>query len=236
MSRYNEIFAVMKRDLRSFFNNPIAYIVITVFLSVTGFYFFMFFFYNNQAEMRGLFDLLPLLFFLFIPAVTMKLFSEERQTGSLEILLTLPVSTRDVVIGKFLAGLVFSMIMVSPTLIYLLTVILNGSPDYGPVIGGYAGVIFLAGAYTALGLLASSVTRNQIIALITGWVICFFFWGIDWVARFVPAKLNFIAMLGTDYHFKSIARGSVDTRDIIYFVSVIAIALILTIKIVEERR
>ncbi|HPS58161.1 MAG TPA: ABC transporter permease subunit [Spirochaetota bacterium] len=236
MNRYNEISSVMKRDLRSFFNSPIAYIVITVFLSFTGFFFFKDFFYINQAEMRNLFTLLPLMFCFFIPAVTMKLFAEERQTGSLEILLTLPVSARDAVIGKFLAGLIFSMGMVSPTLIYLLTVILNGSPDYGPVIGGYFGVVFLAGAYTAIGLLASSITRNQIVAFILGWAGCFLFWLIDKVVIFIPSSLGFIATLGTDYHFQSIARGIIDTRDVIYFLSIIAISLILTAKIAEERR
>lgn len=236
MNRYKEINAVMKRDLRSFFNSPIAYIVITVFLSFTGFFFFKDFFYINQAEMRNLFTLLPLMFCFVIPAVTMKLFAEERQTGSLEILLTLPVSARDVVIGKFLAGLVFSMVMISPTLIYLLTVILTGSPDYGPVIGGYSGVVFLSGAYTAIGLLASSITRNQIVAFITGWAGCFVFWLIDKVVIFIPSKLGFIATLGTDYHFQSIARGIIDTRDVIFFVSIIAISLILTSRIIEERR
>ena len=236
MNRYNEISAVMKRDLRSFFNSPIAYIVITVFLSFTGFFFFKDFFYINQAEMRNLFTLLPLMFCFVIPAVTMRLFAEERQTGSLEILLTLPVSARDAVIGKFLAGLVFSVIMVSPTLIYLLTVILTGSPDCGPVIGGYIGVIFLAGAYTALGLLASSITRNQIVAFILGWAACFLFWLIDKVVIFIPSKLGFFAALGTDYHFQSIARGIIDTRDVIYFLAVIAVSLILAAKIVEERR
>lgn len=236
MDRYKEIFTVMKKDLRSYFNSPIAYIVITVFLSFTGFFFFKDFFYINQAEMRNLFTLLPLMLCFVIPAVTMRLFAEERQTGSLEILLTLPVSTRDAVIGKFLAGLVFAVVMVSPTFIYLLTVVLVGSPDPGPVIGGYIGVVFLAGAYTALGILASSFTRNQIIAFILGWGGCFLLWLVDKVIIFFPSKLGFIRYLGTDYHFQSIARGIIDTRDVIYFVSVIAISLLLTVRIVEERR
>ena len=236
MDRYKQILTVMKKDLRSYFNSPIAYIVITVFLSFTGFFFFKDFFYINQAEMRNLFTLLPLMLCFVIPAVTMRLFAEERQTGSLEILLTLPVSTQEAVIGKFLAGLVFAAVMVSPTFIYLLTVVLVGSPDPGPVIGGYIGVIFLAGAYTALGILASSFTRNQIIAFILGWGGCFLLWLVDKVIIFFPSKLGFIRYLGTDYHFQSIARGIIDTRDVIYFVSVIAISLLLTVRIVEDRR
>jgi len=236
MNRLNGTVTVMKKDLRSYFNSPIAYIVITVFLAFTGFFFFKDFFYINQAEMRNLFTLLPLLFCFVIPLVTMKLFAEERQTGSLEILLTLPVSPYEAVAGKFLAGLVFSLLMVSPTLIYLVTVILTGSPDPGPVIGGYLGVIFLAGAYTSIGLLASSFTRNQIISAIISWGACFLLWLIDKVIIFVPSQFGFVATLGTDYHFQSIARGIIDTRDVVYFISVILISLLVTVKIVEERR
>lgn len=236
MNRFSEIRTVMKKDLRSYFNSPIAYIVITVFIGWTGFLFFLNFFDINQAELRNLFSIMSFMFSIAIPAITMRLFAEERQSGSIEMLLTMPVSVQDVVIAKFLAGLVFSMVMVSPTLIYLLTVILVGSPDPGPVIGGYVGIFFLAAAYTAIGLLASSLTRNQIIALITGWAICVPLWGIDWVARFIPAKLSFIAGLGIDYHFHSIERGIIDSRNVIYFLSVIAISLLLTKKVIEERR
>lgn len=226
----------MRKELKGYFNSPIAYIVITVFLAFTGFFFFKDFFYYNQAEMRGLFQTLPLMLSFVVPAVTMKLFAEERQTGSFEILMTLPVSAWDAVLGKFFAGTVFAAVMLSPTLIYLVTVFLVGSPDPGPVIGGYIGAVFLAAAYTSIGLLTSSFTRNQIVSFIISWAACFLLWILDKVIIFLPAKLGFLSYLGSDFHFQNIARGIIDSRDLIYFASVCAISLMFTVKTIEERR
>jgi len=234
--KYKEMFAVMKKDLRDYFNSPIAYIVITIFLVFVGFFFFKDFFFYNQAEMRSLFQLMPLMLTFVIPAVTMRLFSEERHSGSFEILMTLPISSRDIVIGKFLAGSIFSAVMISPTLLYLITIIFLGSPDIGVIIGGYIGVILLSALYTSIGLLASSLTRNQIVAFISAWAACFFLWLIDKIVFFMPAKLGFLTYLGSDYHFQNIAKGIIDSRDIIYFISVCVLSLMFTIKAVEERR
>jgi len=236
MERFSEMSAIMKKELKSYFNSPIAYIVITIFLVFTGFFFFKDFFYFNQAEMRNLFQLMPLMLCFVIPAVTMRLLSEERQSGSFEILMTLPISSMDVVIGKFLAGTIFSLVMISPTLIYVVTVVLLGSPDFGPIIGGYIGVILLSAAYTSIGLLASSFTRNQIISFISAWAACFSLWLIDKAVIFIPSKLGFISYFGTDYHFQNISRGLIDSRDIIYFISVCVLSLMFTIKVIEERR
>ncbi len=236
MERFSELIAIMKKELRSYFNSPIAYIVITIYLVFTGFFFFKDFFYFNQAEMRNLFQMMPLMLCFVIPAVTMRLLSEERQSGSFEILMTLPVSSSDIVIGKFLAGTVFSAVMISPTLIYLVTVIFLGSPDFGPIIGGYVGVILLSAAYTSIGLLASSFTRNQIISFISSWAACFILWLIDKVVVFFPSPLGFISYFGTDFHFQNIAKGLIDSRDIIYFISICVLSLMFTIKVVEERR
>ncbi len=236
MERFNESLSIMRKELRGYFTSPVAYIVITVFTVFSGFFFFKDFFYFNQAEMRSFFQFLPLMFCFVIPAVTMKLFAEERQTGSFEILMTLPVSTWHAVTGKFLAGFVFSAVMISPSLMYLVTVSLVGSPDFGPVIGGYIGALLLAGAYTSIGILASSITKNQIIAFIAAWAVCFLMWLVDKIAMFIPAKLSFISYLGTDYHFQNVARGIIDSRDVIYFVSLIALCMMITAKIIERRR
>jgi len=179
---------------------------------------------------------MPLMLSFVIPAVTMRLFSEERHAGSFEILMTLPVSSRDIVAGKFLAGSVFALVMISPTLLYIITIIFLGSPDYGSIIGGYIGVALLSAAYTSIGLLASSFTRNQIVAFISAWAACFFLWMIDKISLFLPSKLVFLTYLGSDYHFQNIAKGVIDSRDIIYFISVCALSLMFTIKAVEERR
>lgn len=236
MERLNESFIIMRKELKGYFNSPIAYIVITVFLAFTGFFFFKDFFYFNQAEMRNLFQTLPLMFSFVVPAVTMRLFSEERHSGSFEILMTMPVSAWDAALGKFFAGVVFSAVMLAPTLIYLATVWFVGSPDMGPVIGGYLGAVLLAAAYTSIGLLASSLTRNQIVSFITAWAACFLLWLVDKVVIFLPAPLGFISYFGSDYHFQNIARGIIDTRDVVYFVSICALSLMFTVKSVEERR
>ncbi len=236
MERFNSQLTIMKREFTSYFVSPIAYIVITIFLIFTGFFFFKDFFYFNQAEMRNLFQLLPIMFTFVIPAVTMRLFSEEKHSGSIEILLTLPVSTLEVVLGKFLAGTLFVAVMISPTLIYLFTILMIGSPDPGPIAGGYIGTLFLGGAYASIGILASSLSRNQIVAFITAWALSFLLWLLDKIVIFLPSKLAFLQSLGTDYHFRNISRGIVDTRDVIYFLSVAAVSILLTAKILDERR
>jgi len=231
-----EPLAIMKKELMTYFYTPIAYIVITAFLVVTGFFFFKDFFYFGQAEMRGFFQFLPLILTLVVPAITMRLFAEEIHSGTIETLMTLPVTTTDAVVGKFLAATVFVSIMLAPTLIYLITIVIVGSPDPGPIAGGYLGAVFLAGAYSSVGILTSSLGRNQIVAFIGGLFACFFLWLIDKITIFLPAKLGFLEYLGTDYHFRNISRGIIDSRDLVYFLSIIAISVLLTAKILEERR
>ena len=232
----HEPLAIMKKELMTYFYTPIAYIVITAFLIVTGFFFFKDFFYFNQAEMRGFFQFLPLVLTLVVPAITMRLFAEEIHSGTIETLMTLPVTTAEAVVGKFLAATAFVSIMLAPTLVYLVTIVIVGSPDPGPIIGGYLGSILLAGAYSSVGILTSSLGRNQIVAFIGGLAACFFLWLIDKITIFLPAKLAFIEFLGTDYHFRNISRRIIDSRDIIYFLSIIVISILLTTKILDDRR
>ncbi len=236
-SMLRKAYIIMKKELMSYYSTPIAYIVITVFLVVTGWFFFSTFFIYNQAELREFFKLLPIIFSFIIPAVTMRLFSEEKHTGSFEILMTLPVSLYDVVIGKLLAGIVFTASMIAPTLIYLISIVIVGSPGAGPTIGGYFGAVLLGGAFSAIGLLASSITKNQIIAFIIGLITCFFLTFIDKFQFFLPVSLaNFVDYLSADYHFKNFAKGVIDSRDIIYFLSVMAVGVLGTVQILEERR
>ena len=234
--RHREALTIMKRELRAYFVSPVAYIVTAIFLVFTGFFFFKDFFYFKQAEMRNFFQLLPLMFTIFVPAMTMRLFSEERQSGSIEILLTMPVTSYDVVLGKFLAATAFVMATLVPTVIYLLTVVWVGEPDMGPLVGGYVGAIFLGAAYAAIGVCASSFTKNQIIAFITALSVNFFLWLVNKITMFLPAKLRFLEYLGTDFHFQNIAKGLIDSRDIIYFLSIMAISIMLAAKVIEERR
>ena len=221
-----QIVHIVNKELKDYFISPIAYIVISIFLLVTGWFFFTTFFLYNQADLRNFFTLLPIIFSFVIPAITMRLFSEELNVGSYEILITLPVTFSDIIIGKFLAGVVFVSVALMPTLSYPIFITFIGQLDWGPVLGGYIGAVLLGAAYTAVGLFASSLTRNQIIAFIVGMIICFFLTLIDKMLFFFPeAMLGVIGYLGSDFHFKNIAKGVIDSRDILYFLSLIFLGL-----------
>lgn len=217
---------IFKKEFSVYFISPIAYIVISIFLLMTGWFFFTTFFLYNQANLRNFFDLLPIIFSFVVPAITMRLFSEELNVGSHEILLTMPVTFRDVVLGKFMAAVVFIAAMLLPTLAYPITVSFLGQLDWGPVAGGYIGAILLGAAFSAIGLFASSLTRNQIIAFIIGMTICFSLTLIDKMLFFLPqSMLGVLVYLGADFHFENISKGIIDSRDILYFLSVSFLAL-----------
>jgi ABC-2 type transport system permease protein len=206
---------ILAKELKSYFIAPIAYIVIAIFLLITGWFFFSTFFLYNQASLRNFFGLLPIIFSFIIPAVTMRLFSEEISAGSYEILMTLPVTFSEVIVGKFLAAVAFVMIMLLPTLSYTVTIALLGKLDLGPIIGGYIGAIFLGALFSAIGLLASALTRNQIALTM-----------IDKMLFFLPESLlGVLEYSGADFHFQNIAKGIIDSRDILYFASASFVAL-----------
>jgi len=222
----SQFFHIFKKEFKTYFVSPVAYIVISVFLLVTGWFFFSTFFIYNQADLRNFFNLLPLIFAFIVPAITMRLFSEELNVGSYEILMTMPVTCIDVVLGKFLAATIFIAAMLVPTLSYPIFVSFIGKLDWGSVIGGYTGAIFLGASYSAIGLFASSLTRNQIIAFIIGVAVCFTLTLIDKMLFFFPGNIvTFLEYLGADFHFQNISKGVIDSRDILYFVSIIFISL-----------
>lgn len=228
---------IFKKEFGSYFVSPIAYIVISIFILVTGWFFFSTFFLYNQASLRNFFNLLPLIFSFIVPAVTMRLFSEELNIGSYETLLTLPVTFADVILGKFLACVVFIAAMLIPTLAYPITISFLGQLDIGPIIGGYAGAILLGASFSAIGLFASSLTRNQIVAFIIGMAICFCLALIDRMAFLIPqSALAVIGYLGANYHFQNISKGVIDSRDIIYFASVSFIGLYGTYLAIQEKK
>lgn len=231
-----QAFFVFKREFRTYFVSPIAYIVISFFLLVTGWFFFTTFFLYSQASLRNFFSLLPIIFSFVVPAVTMRLFSEEFNVGSYETLLTMPVTFLNVVLGKFMASVAFIAAMLIPTLAYPLTVGFLGQLDWGPVAGGYLGAILLGAAFSAIGLFASSMTRNQIIAFITAMAICFCLVMIDKMLFFLPRfSLVFFQYLGADHHFQNISKGIIDSRDILYFLSISFIGLYGTHLVLQEK-
>ncbi|MBW1914540.1 MAG: ABC transporter permease subunit [Deltaproteobacteria bacterium] len=217
---------IFLKEFKSYFISPIAYIVISLFLLVTGWFFFATFFLYSQATLRSFFAMLPLILSFVVPAITMRLFSEEMNIGSYETLITMPVTNVDVILGKFFGAVAFISVMLVPTILYPVTVSFISDLDWGPVIGGYVGVVFLGAAFSAIGLFASSLTRNQIIAFIIGIAVCFTLTLIDKMLFFMPVSvLGFFEYIGADYHFQNFSKGVIELRDIVYFLSVSFISL-----------
>ena len=233
----NPVKTIMKRELGAYFSGPIAYIVTGLYLIITGFIFFSTFFLQNRAELRYFFSMMPLLLSLFVPALTMRLFSEEKRNGSIETLMTLPVTEVDVVAGKYLASFISTLAMIAPTLLYIIPICIFGTPDFGPVIGGYIGAVFLCASFTAIGVFSSSITKNQIIAFFTALIICIFLTMIDTFLIFFPAPVvSFLSFLSANEHFTSISRGIIDTRDLLYFISLTALFFVLTVQTQQKER
>ncbi len=160
------IWSIFKRELRAYFDSPIAYVVITVFLLFTGWYFTTYFFLSGQADLRVILGIIPFAFLIITPAITMRLISEERKTGTIELLVTMPIHDSSIIVGKYLAAVALLIAMILPTLVYGITAAFLGDMDYGPAIGGYLGFLLIGAAYIAIGILGSSLTENQVVAFI----------------------------------------------------------------------
>jgi ABC-2 type transport system permease protein len=232
------MFAILKKEFNSFFASPIAYLVIGVFLLINGLFLFVF---NDDfnilnagfADVTPFFYLAPWVFLFLIPAITMKSFADEFNNGTIELLKTKPLSDWQIVLGKFWASLLLVCIAIIPTFIYVYTVYQLGNPagniDFGSTIGSYLGLLFLASTYTAIGLFTSTLSKNQIVAFILGVFITFFlFYGFDAIANSFDSNSLTIHKLGMNEHFKSISRGVIDTRDLLYFLSVTFFFLFMT--------
>jgi len=235
---FETIYILFKKELMSYFNSPIAYIFIGVFLVTGNWLFFKNFFLIGEASMRGYFELLPWIFLFLCPAITMRLWSEEKKAGTIEFLLTLPVTDWQVVWGKFLGALAFLSIALATTFTLPITIASLGNLDWGPVIGSYIGSLLLGGSYLSLGLFISSLTKNQIIAFVLGLAACFGFFivGANFVLMGAPQFLvQIMNFLGLGNHFYNIAKGVIDTKDLIYYFSFIFIFLWLNARMIESR-
>jgi ABC-2 type transport system permease protein len=233
----NNAITIFRREMRSYFNSPVAYIVITLFLLVSGYFFSSTLFLNNSADLRSLFGISGFILMLFTPAVTMRLLAEERRSGTIEILVTLPIKDEEIVVGKFLAGFALTAISIVLTFIAYLTIASLGNADFGAAFGGYLGLILMSGVYVAIGLFTSSLSPNQIIAFIVGFVIIFAFFMLDKILPFLPDALtSFFEYLSIDYHYNNISRGVIDSRDLIYYFSMIFFFLYLAVKMTQLRK
>jgi ABC-2 type transport system permease protein len=228
---------ISKREIRTYFNSPVAYIVITVFTLVFGFFFFNNLFVEKQADMRAFFSLAPLMFCFFAPAVTMRLLAEEKGSGTIELLITMPVRDWEVVLGKFLAAMALLCTTLGLTLAFAITVAKLGPLDKGPAVAGYVGLLLMGGSYIAIGVMASSFARNQVVALIIAFGICFALFLFGKVLPFVPDNLKpIVSFLSTDTHFENVARGVIDSRDVIYYLSVVVVTLLIATTSLASRK
>ena len=231
------ILTIFRKELRSYFNSPVAYIVLFVFLIITGWFFTSSLFLGQVVTMRNVFDIIPFIFLFFVPAISMRTLSEEKKSGTIELLLTKPISDTDIVMGKFLAALALTGIALAFTLIYVISLTFLGKIDLGSIIGTYIGLLLMSGVYISIGIFASSLTENQVVAFIISFLMVFALFLLNKVLVFLPTSLaSILEYISIDYHFGSIARGVIDTRNIIYYLSGITIFIWLTRASLERRK
>lgn len=229
----SQIWVIAKRELFSYFDSLIAYIVIVAFLGISGFFTWLIgngdIFFRKQADLNVFFGVARWTLFFFIPAITMRQLAEEKKTGTIELLLTKAVTDRQVVIGKFLSCLLTVMIALAFTLPYYFTVAKLGNVDHGAIISGYVGLILMSAAYISIGIFASSITNNQIIAFLVALFIgIFFHFLFDIMAASTSGFLaQLFDTLSLTNHFDSISRGVIDTKDLVFFGSIIALGILL---------
>lgn len=237
--------AILKKELNLFFASPIGYLVIAVFLLINGLFLWIFkgdFNILNAgfADLNGFFFITPWFFIFLIPAVTMRSFSDEIRLGTIEIIKTKPISDWQIILGKFFGSFILIILALIPTLSYAYTIIQLGNPignlDFGSTLGSYIGLLLLASSFTAIGSFTSTLSNNQIVAFISGSALSLFmFFGFEAVAELIENNNYAVENLGMSSHFKSISRGVIDTRDVLYFISVTFFFLFLT-KIKFERK
>ena len=230
--------AIYFKEMKAYFNSPMAYIFLVIFAMITGYFFTRTFFLFNQSDMRSLFNIVPLVYLFFIPAITMGLIAREKNVGTMEVIATLPLKDIDFVIGKFLSA--FSLVLAGllVTIIQFITLIQVGTNiDYGAVFAGYLGLALVGALYCSVGTFASSITDNQVVAFIIGIFIVIIFFLMDKMLIFMPASLTgLVQYLSVDYHLSNISRGVIDTRNLIYFGSFIGFFLFITIRVLEIRK
>lgn len=239
--------SIFRKEVNLFLSSLIGYIAIGVFLLATGLFIWVFPDYSvieyGYASLRSLFTLAPYIFLFLIPAITMRMFAEERQTGTIELLTTRPISDWAIILGKYFAALMLVIFSILPTFIYYFSIYELGLPkgniDVGGTWGAYIGLFFLGGAFVSIGLFASSLTKNQIISFLLALLLCFFFFdafeSISRLPMFVSKGDDVVQAIGINYHYLSISRGLIELQDLVYFISLIIAFLILT-KLSMERR
>jgi|YNPNPStandDraft_1061719.scaffolds.fasta_scaffold10321_5 ABC-2 type transport system permease protein len=233
------IWAITLRELKAYFVSPIAYVVSALFLVAMGYLFALILINSREASLRYLFNNMIFVLLIVAPALTMRLLAEEQRMGTIELLLTSPVHDWQVVLGKFLGSFIlFVVMLLAPTLYYVLILQVFGPPDYGPILTGYLGFVLLGAAYLAVGVFGSSVTQNQIIAFFVSLVILLLMWIADAAMGVfgTSALSDALAYIALPRHFSDLFRGVLDTTDIVYALSIVAIFLFLATQVLQTRR
>ena len=241
----NAVVTIVKRELGAYFSSPVAYVFLVIFLLLTGFFTFTAgsFFERGEASLAAFFGWHPWIYLMVVPAIGMRLWAEERRSGTLELLFTMPISTWQAILGKFLASWLFIGLALALTFPAVVTVNLLGEPDNGAIFAGYLGSFFLAGTYLAITCMTSAMTRNQVVAFILSVVICLFLVlagfnpVTDLMTRWAsPAVVDTVAAFSVVTHFDGFQRGVIDTRDLFFFLSVIGFSLFATGVILRGHR
>jgi ABC-2 type transport system permease protein len=228
--------ALLLKEERAIFSSPIAYATVTVYLLLMGYTFTAVLFLNRTGELVRVFFQAAVLFLLIVPVVTMRLFAEERRTGTLELLLTAPVREIDIVLAKFVAGLSIPALMLVLTASYAIVLGIYGEPDWGPIYSGFVGLLLLAGALTAVGLLASGLTANQIVAAIVAMGVGILLWMIDTLGHLLPDPFDaIVSHFSLVAHFTPFATGALFLSDVGFFLSIVAVALFLSVRALARR-
>jgi ABC-2 type transport system permease protein len=238
------VWTIARRELGSYFTSPVAYVFLVIFLLLTGFFTFTAgqFFERGEASLGAFFGWHPWLYLVLVPAAGMRLWAEERRAGTIELLMTMPLTTTQAILGKFLASWIFLALALALTFPVVLTVNVLGSPDNGMIFAGYLGSLFLAGTYLAVTCMTSALTRNQVVAFILSVVLCLFLILVgfnpvtDLLARWAsPAFIDTVAAFSVVTHFDGFQKGVIDTRDLFYFLSVIGFSLFATSVVLRNR-
>lgn len=256
----SNVLAMFQKEMRSYFTSPIAYAVMVVFLVISGYFFygimssfvdfamraaFQAQYYRmpmpklnvNEMAIRPLFQNLSVILIFMLPMITMRLFSEEKKSGTIELLYTSPITKVQTILGKYLAALILYVIMIILTMVHQVFFFAYGNPELGPVITAYLGVLLLGGAFLSIGLLISSLTENQIIAAVVGFGVFLLLWAIGWLSNFVgPTLGKILSYLSIFEHFDDFAKGVIDTKDVVFYLSFTFFGLYLTYRSLESSR
>ncbi len=231
------VWAVATRELRSYFLSPLAYVVIALFLALAGYLFALILNSSREASLRGLVQNVSVLYLFIVPAISMRLLAEETRSGTVELLLTNPVQEWEIVTGKFLSSIMLVLIMLGLTLLYPLFLFMFGNPDVGPIITGYLGVFLQAAAFLAVGLWASSLTSNQIVAAIISFALLLVLWLSDNLGQFLGGTIGQIVSYSSVInHFQSFPQGVIETKDVIYYLTLVIAGVVLSTLSLQSRR